>query len=235
MDRIETKRYAPVVWSDRPQYAGQRRAIDVFEDLFQELEQRGMLPDGYFRASRKIEQEPEIEFPDMLEVLNQYSRHKDGTYLNVHIYICDRDAERCSVFPLAVGKIKDGSEEGHEAMEEIADCIYQLLMGHREGHMTFRDAMKKIYLPSLTLLHPTDEYGNWVVDIEFYNSDHDHDCTQFGVNPCYLDYLNGKCEELEEMWKDFCRCNGFRQNSIIRISVGYPEKWWEEQYEKECA
>ena len=224
MKKIETKIYASVRWSNKSQYAGQRKAADVFKDIYRELGLRKMLPDGYLKTSRKIEQDPEIEFPEeMLEVIYQISRWHDGSYLKLGIYCCAREEERCKLMPFMVGKVMDRTGKGYERMEEIAGCIYALLMGYREGHMTFRQAMRKIHMPFETLLHPTDAYGNWPINIEFHNSDGEHDCTQFDVRSSNLDYINGKCKELEELWKDFCRENGFHQNSIIQISLVFPQ------------
>lgn len=223
MKRIETQFYAPVPWSNKPQYAGQRKAVAVFSELYTELEKKEMLPDGYFKVSGKIEHKPDIEFPnEMLDIFNEIYSRIDGTYLRVGLYFCNREKECYEVMPFAVGKVLDGSERGYEKMEEISAYIYRLFMGYQEGHMTFRVAMKKIYMPFLSLLHPTDEVGDWLVDIEFYNDKNERDKTQFGVNPCYLDYHNGKCRELEELWIEFCKENGFRQNSIIQISLAFP-------------
>ena len=46
-------------------------------------------------------------------------------------------------------------------------------------------------------------------DIDFINDEGDIDETQFDVN---------NLKELEECWRDFCKDNGFKQNSITSIT-----------------
>lgn len=45
------------------------------------------------------------------------------------------------------------------------------------------------------------------------------DETQFDIKPYNFDYGAGKCGELEEIWKDFCKENGVMQNSSIGIYI----------------
>ena len=67
---------------------------------------------------------------------------------------------------------------------------------------------------------PTDEYGYWNINVQFINSEGVEDETQFDIKPYYFDYGVGKCEELVELWKEFCKENGFKQNSVLGISFG---------------
>lgn len=66
-------------------------------------------------------------------------------------------------------------------------------------------------------LIPTNEDGYWEINVLFENSNKMEDETQFDIKPCKFDYGVGKCRELEELWKDFCKENGFKQNSVIKI------------------
>lgn len=63
---------------------------------------------------------------------------------------------------------------------------------------------------------PTDEEGYWNINVVFNNNNHE-DETQFDIKPHNFDYGAGKCSELEELWKDFCKENGFKQNSVTEI------------------
>lgn len=64
---------------------------------------------------------------------------------------------------------------------------------------------------------PTNEEGRWEINVEFINSDGEPDETQFDILPYRLDYGRGVCEELEELWKNFCKENNFHQNSIMQL------------------
>lgn len=66
-------------------------------------------------------------------------------------------------------------------------------------------------------LIPTNDDGYWEINVLFENSNKMEDETQFDIKPCKFDYGVGKCRELEELWKDFCKENGFRQNSVLKI------------------
>ena len=65
----------------------------------------------------------------------------------------------------------------------------------------------------------TDDEGYINVNIVFINSDNREDETQFDIRPANLDYATGKCPELVELWKEFCKENGFKQNSVQRIYI----------------
>jgi len=65
---------------------------------------------------------------------------------------------------------------------------------------------------------PTDDLGYWNINIQFTNSEGHEDETQFDIKPHRFDYGSGQCKELVSLWKDFCRENGFKQNSVLSIS-----------------
>ena len=87
--------------------------------------------------------------------------------------------------------------------------------------MTMTDAFKefaKEICDSLSgTIVPTNEFGKLEVNVEFINSDGVADETQFDIATHRLDHVIGKCDELVDLWKEFCKENGFRQNSITRI------------------
>jgi len=63
---------------------------------------------------------------------------------------------------------------------------------------------------------PTDELGYWNINVVFWNaSDKRDDETQFDIIPANFDYGIGKCTELEELWKDFCKENGIELIVLI--------------------
>lgn len=84
--------------------------------------------------------------------------------------------------------------------------------------MVFDKAIKNMEIPSGCVV-PTDECGYWNFNIDFINSDGQSDQTQLDVYPYQFDYIQRKCNELQELWKSFCYDNGFKQNSITGISI----------------
>ena len=79
--------------------------------------------------------------------------------------------------------------------------------------MRISEALKEMYLPESRIV-PVDEYGYWNINVGFRNSESRHDETQFDIVPACFDTDRRKCRELEELWKEFCRENGFRTNSV---------------------
>lgn len=65
---------------------------------------------------------------------------------------------------------------------------------------------------------PTNELGYLEVDILFENNGQE-DETEFDIKPAHFDYVQGKCKELEDLWKEFCKENNFKQNSVISIRL----------------
>jgi hypothetical protein len=84
--------------------------------------------------------------------------------------------------------------------------------------MVFESAIKNIEIPSSCVIL-TDEFGYWNFNIDFVNTEGEYDQTQLDVLPYQFDYIQRKCKELSSLWKDFCKENGFRQNSITGISL----------------
>lgn len=84
--------------------------------------------------------------------------------------------------------------------------------------MTFVDALKNMEIYSGCIVR-TDEFGYWNFDIDFINPDGNPDQTQLDVYPYQFDYGQRQCEVLRKLWKDFCKENGFKQNSITKISL----------------
>lgn len=87
--------------------------------------------------------------------------------------------------------------------------------------MTIEEAIKKYCenRPKKAGLMPTDEYGYLNINIDFLNENKLEDQTQFDVEPALFDYGLGKCPDLVDLWKDFCKENNFKQNSVIGIHI----------------
>lgn len=66
---------------------------------------------------------------------------------------------------------------------------------------------------------PTDKCGNWNINVVFINNENCVDETQFDIKPYKFDYGEGKCKELVELWRDFCKENGLKQNSVTEIYI----------------
>ena len=79
----------------------------------------------------------------------------------------------------------------------------------------YSEYLRKVYSSRCI---PTDEEGYWNFNIVFENNGIE-DETQFDIKPSNFDYGAGKCEELEELWRDFCKENGFKQNSIKKVYI----------------
>ena len=85
--------------------------------------------------------------------------------------------------------------------------------------MKIEDAIKKYCEKMCPGIMPTDENGYWNINIQFVNSDGAEDETQFDIKPYRFDYGVGRCSELVELWKEFCKENGFKQNSVLEIYI----------------
>ena len=79
---------------------------------------------------------------------------------------------------------------------------------------------KEVAVVFASCIIPTNEEGYWPITVDFINSDGNEDETQFDILPYRFDYGKGECRELESLWKEFCRENGFRQNSITKLHFG---------------
>lgn len=84
--------------------------------------------------------------------------------------------------------------------------------------MIFVDAIKKMKIQTGHIVL-TDEFGYWNFNIDFINSDGYYDQTQLDVYPYQFDCVQRQCEALRILWKEFCKENGFKQNSITNISL----------------
>lgn len=85
--------------------------------------------------------------------------------------------------------------------------------------MKLEDAIKKYCKKICPGTVPTDDLGYWNINIQFTNSDGAEDETQFDIKPYRFDYGTGQCKELVDLWKEFCKENSFKQNSVINISL----------------
>lgn len=66
---------------------------------------------------------------------------------------------------------------------------------------------------------PTDKEGYWNINVVFLNNENKEDETQFDIKPHNFDYGSGKCAELVELWREFCKENKIRQNSVMEIYI----------------
>lgn len=84
---------------------------------------------------------------------------------------------------------------------------------------TITEAIKEYCsIPHRGCTVPVNEDGYWEVDVLFDNNGND-DETEFDIPPHRLDTGTGKCKELEELWKDFCKENNLKQNTVISIRL----------------
>lgn len=65
---------------------------------------------------------------------------------------------------------------------------------------------------------PIDEEGYLNINVVFDN-DGREDETQFDIVPRNFYYGAGKCKELEELWRDFCKENKLKRNSVTKIYI----------------
>jgi len=66
---------------------------------------------------------------------------------------------------------------------------------------------------------PTDEEGYFNVRVQFLNEKLHEDETEFDIKPSHFDYVVGKCRDLEELWRDFCKENHFKQNAVTGLYI----------------
>ena len=85
--------------------------------------------------------------------------------------------------------------------------------------ITIKDAVEAYCnIPHTGGAVPTNENGYWEVDVLFDNKGA-ADETEFDIPPHHFDTGRGKCEELEALWKDFCKENNLQQNTVISIRL----------------
>ena len=90
--------------------------------------------------------------------------------------------------------------------------------------MNMQEAVKSFgrvisYLMLRGSISPDDE-EYWNISVDFINADNEPDETQLDIRPESYDYKNGRCAELEEIWKEFCKENRIQQNSIMMLHFG---------------
>lgn len=61
---------------------------------------------------------------------------------------------------------------------------------------------------------PTDEFGYWNINVSFISPNGKEDETQFDIRPIDFDFSTGECQDLIDLWEDFCRENDIDQNSV---------------------
>lgn len=90
----------------------------------------------------------------------------------------------------------------------------------KEKGMKIEDVIKSFADEWCPGIVPTDELGYWNINVQFINAEGVEDETQFDIKPYKFDYGTGKCKELVDLWKEFCKENSFKQNSVMGISFG---------------
>lgn len=131
MCRIETE-----IWTKNEEkkgwlkYVGQRKAVEVFNELEEVLKREGLCPPEYFSLSHTFSGTGETLFP-RIDDLYCHTRWggNEGIYINVDILHYNKDNSHYETIPFATGKSLGESIEEFDRMQYIAGYIYRLLMG----------------------------------------------------------------------------------------------------------
>lgn len=136
MSRIEMEMWEPVEdMKGKVRYAGQRRAVDVFNDLKAILEAEGLLPPEYLLMNSHLKKEA---LPAVYDLMC-YTRwgSNEGIYLDIDIMTHDEEARERRIVHFVTGKSLEESTEEFDRMQFIAGYIYRLFMGDGQCHSRY--------------------------------------------------------------------------------------------------
>lgn len=130
IDVVETDIWEPGEKPHMLRYVGQRKALDVFQDLKSYLEQRDMLPDEYFLPSHSFDKNS--LFPKDVEII-AFSDFggSEGIYLDVDLFC---EAGRVH---FATGKTLDETKEALDRMYLICSAIILAFHGDTNVHARY--------------------------------------------------------------------------------------------------
>lgn len=129
MKTIETEIWEPV--SEKPghvRYVGQRKAVDVFAELKEMLEEEHLLPDEYFLINHNFDKKTDFPKMSYMKCYAQWGSN-EGIYLDVEILVYNEETHRCDSQFFATGKTLDESSEAYDRMQYIAGRIYKAFCG----------------------------------------------------------------------------------------------------------
>ena len=110
---------------------GQRKAKEVFEELFEALKKEDILPDEYFLLSQQFDNET-VEIP-VIEDICCFAEWgvSEGIYLYANLFTRRPDVGLQKVH-FATGKTLKGDSDSFDRMQYIAGYIYKLFTGYHE-------------------------------------------------------------------------------------------------------
>ena len=135
MDVISFERWLPSQEDPRKtEYAGQRSAFEVFEELCERLENMGCLPDEYFLLDRHWEQGKEIPKEAEIYCTVDYGE-SEGIYLDAYLtwYEDSKKMNRC----FATGKTLGETGVDLDRMHLIASAITKAFYGDHGTYARF--------------------------------------------------------------------------------------------------
>lgn len=122
-------------WESVPEKPGlirvvsQRKAVEVFRELEEELRNADLYPDEYLLLDSDFDDE-KIDFPEMRD-LYCYAQwgNSEGIYLDVELIVYDRENNCCKRKHFATGKTLAEDSASFDRMQYIAGYIYRLFTG----------------------------------------------------------------------------------------------------------
>lgn len=127
IDIVETDIWEPGEKPHTLRYVGQRKALDVFQDLKSYLEQRGMLPDEYFLPNHSFDKNTLFPKEPTIVAYANYGG-SEGVYLDVDLF-CETGRVH-----FATGKTLSEGKEALDHMYLICSAIMQSFWGDPNVH-----------------------------------------------------------------------------------------------------
>lgn len=137
MNVIEFERWEPSADDPRKlEYAGQRPAAEVFEELKYRLESQGYLPDEYFLLDSFWENGKEIPKDAGIFCTTDYGG-SEGVYLDAYLKWFDKGQEKHATQKLLTGKTLGENGNDLDRMFLISSAITKAFHGDNATHARY--------------------------------------------------------------------------------------------------
>lgn len=138
MKRIETGIYIPGETKGTVIYKGQRKAIDVFNELKAILDKENICPSEYISLNTDFNNKGSELIP-VIDDMFCYTRWggSEGIYIDVDILSYDEEKHERVITHFITAKSPDESVDAFDRMQYIAGYIYKIFNGDGSIHARY--------------------------------------------------------------------------------------------------